>query len=292
MMNRRDILLGAALLFVVAGLVFMALVVLVSVGGEGFGTLEKSVALINIQGAIYDPMPVVEQLERYLRDDNITAIVLRLNTPGGGISATQEIYETVYKARDAGKMVVASMGTVAASGGYYIAAACDTIMATPGTITGSIGVIASFSEISELLEKIGVKTNTRISGKYKDTGTITREMRDDEKALLDEVIMDSYEQFLEAVCEGRDLDEDYVREYADGRVFTGRMALDYGFVDALGTYQDAIDLAGDMTGLGIDPPIVQEKDDLFWEMLMEGTSKAVTRGIERTIPRISYMWLQ
>jgi len=290
MIYRRDIILGLGLLAAVAGVFLIAIALLVSAGGDGFSTSGQSVALINVQGGIFDPMPVVKRLERYMRNDDIPVIVIRLNTPGGGISATQEIYETILKSRKMGKIVIASMGSVAASGGYYIAAACDTVVATPGTITGSIGVIANFSEFSELFDKIGVTFNTRKSGRFKDTGSTSREMRDDEKALIDSVIMDSYDQFLEAVCEGRTLDEDYVRQYADGRVFTGRQAKEYGFVDILGTYQDAIDLAGELAGLGINPPVVEEKEELFWEMLLEGASKALIRGLDTSGPGITYLW--
>jgi len=216
---------------------------------------------------------------------------MRLNTPGGGISATQEIYYTVIKSRLAGKIIVASMGSVAASGGYYIAAACDSIVATPGTITGSIGVIANFTEFSRLFDKLGITFNVRKSGKFKDTGSIARKMTEEEAALIDGVIMDSYEQFVEAVSEGRNLTADYVRKYADGRVFTGRQAKELGFVDILGTYQDAIDLAGDMTGLGINPPVREDIGGGFMEMILGGVAHIFKSGFEQAVPRIAYMWL-
>ena len=291
MIYRRDIVLGLMLLVVVTGIIMIALLSLVSVNMDGISVSGESVALIEIVGTIYDPMPAVQKLERYMSNDDIPAIVIRLNTPGGGISATQEIHQTIIKARLVGKKVIASMGSVAESGGYYIAAACDSVVATPGTITGSIGVIANFTEMSELFDKLGITFNVRKSGTFKDTGSIARKMTKEEEALIDSVIMDSYDQFVEAVSEGRSLDPDFVRQYADGRVFTGRQAKELGFVDILGTYQDAIDLAGDMTGLGINPPVVREQRGLFWDVLVDGFSRVIAGGIAQGIPRFGYIWL-
>jgi protease-4 len=291
MVNRRDAILGIMLVVVLVGVIFITLLTLTSVTMEGVHVTTECVAVIEIVGTIINPMPVVEKLERYIKDDKILAIVLRLDTPGGGISATQEIYETVIKVRLAGRKVIASMGGVAASGGYYIAAACDTVVATPGSITGSIGVIATFSEFSDLLEKIGITFNVRKSGKFKDTGSFAREMTEEEKAYIDNIIMDTHEQFVQAVSEGRNLDPDFVREYADGRVFTGRQAVDMGFVDILGTYQDAIDVAGTMVGLGENPPVYKEKRGVLWDVIVNGMSQLIARGMTLKIPRISYMWI-
>ena len=227
--------------------------------------------------------------ERYLSEDNIPVIVLRLNTPGGGISATQEIYETVLKARAAGKKVIASMGTVAASGGYYISVACDTVVATSGTITGSIGVIATFPECADLYRKIGIGFTVVKSGKFKDTGSPARSMTEEEKAHIESVILDSYEQFLDAVVEGRNLTLDEVRNLADGRIFTGRQALKLGLVDVLGTYHDALDLAGELAGIGKNPPVVRESRGPFWVALLNGIDRFVSIGIERNFPRVQFL---
>lgn len=290
-MYRRDVILGFTLMAVLFGVIFIALMILMTSEMKGIHVSTESVAIIEVTGTIINPMPVVQNLERCIKNDNIPAIVIRLNTPGGGISATQEIYETIKKARSNGKKVIASMGSIAASGGYYIAAACDSVVATPGTITGSIGVIAKFTELSELFEKLGISFNIRKSGKFKDTGSTTRKMTEEEEELIDSVIMDSYEQFVEAVSEGRNLDPDYVRKYADGRVFTGRQAFELGFIDRLGTYQDAIDLAGNMVGLGVDPPTYKEHGNLFWDIIFDGMSQVVTKGMELAAPGIAYMWL-
>ncbi len=289
MIKRRDLILGLLISAFLTIFVIFAIIMLVSSAVKGIHISEKSVAVIEITGAIISPKFVVDSLERYITNDNIPAIVLRLNTPGGGISATQEIYETVIKARAAGKKVIASMGTVAASGGYYIAAACDTVFALPGTITGSIGVIATFPDFSDLYQKIGINFNVIKSGKFKDTGSSARKMSDEERAQIKSIIMDSYDQFLQAVSEGRNLDFEFVSNIADGRVFTGRQAVEKGLVDLLGTYQNAIDLAGVLVGIGENPPVFKETKSLFWGMIINGTTDFFSRGFYLNSPRILYM---
>jgi protease-4 len=290
MIYRRDLFFGVLLLSFLCVLVIAAFLMIVSVAVDGVHVSEKRIAVIEISGAIISPKSPVEKLERYITDKNIPAIVIRLNTLGGGISATQEIYETVRKARSAGKKVIATMGTVAASGGYYIAAACDSIVATPGTITGSIGVIATIPDFSGLYQKIGINFNVIKAGKYKDIGSSSRKMTEEEKALLDSVITDHHEQFMSVVSEGRKLQLDFVRSIADGRVFTGRQALKLGLVDRLGTYQDAIDLAGVMVGIGKNPPVLKETRGLFREVFIDEMSNILLGGLELKIPQISYIF--
>lgn len=289
MVQRRDLILGLSLLAVFFVIVIIAFLILVSVAVNGIQVSKKSVAIIEINGLIYTPKFIVEKLERYIANENLPAIVLRLNTPGGGVSATQEIYETVKKARRAGKKVIASMGAVAASGGYYIAAACDTVVATPGTITGSIGVIATFPDFSDLYQKIGISFNVRKSGKFKDTGSSSRKMTNEEKALIDELVMDTLEQFILDVSWGRKLSIDSVREIADGRVFTGRQALEVGLVDILGTYQDAVDLAGVLVGIGENPPVFKETKGIFREMFIDGITDLFSIGFGYKFPSILYI---
>ena len=291
MIHRRDAILG---ILVLGALFLMALFVLAVASSGRRGDIhvaKRSVAVIEITGTILNPKPTVEKLERYMRNNRIPAIVLRLNTPGGGIEPTQEIYATVLKARGKGKKVVGSMGAVAASGGYYIAAACDTVVASPGTLTGSIGVIADFAEFSGLLKKIGVDVTVIKSGKFKDIGSFSRQMTEEEKNLIAGVVMDTYEQFIEAVSKGRRMDMETVRKYADGRVFTGRQAKELGFVDVLGTYQDAIDLAGRMAGIGSNPPVIMERRDRFWDVVAKEISNLLSRGLEWSLPRVSYLMM-
>jgi protease IV len=289
MIRRRDAILGVV---VFGAFFFTALFLLAAFSagmrGGNVRVSKRSIAVVEITGAIFNAKPTVDKLERYMKNDRIPVIVIRLNTPGGGIEPTQEIYSTILKARGKGKKVVASMGTVAASGGYYIAAACDTVMASPGTLTGSIGVIADFMEFSGLLKKIGVDVTVVKSGKFKDIGSFSRQMTDEEKGLISGVIMDSYDQFVEAVAKGRRMDEETVKKYADGRVFTGRQAKEIGFVDALGTYQDAIDMAGRMAGLGDNPPVVMDERDRIFEALSRNISHMLSIGAEWSLPSISY----
>ena len=171
------------------------------------------------------------------------AVVLRLDSPGGGVGASQEIYEAVRKVRDADKPVIASMGGVAASGAYYIACAADSIVANPGTLTGSIGVIMSFPNTEELFKKVGVRFEVVKTGKFKDIGSLSRPMSPEEKELLQTVLSNVYEQFVNAISEGRGLERRDILPYADGRIFSGDQAQAYGFVDRLGDLNDAIQVA-------------------------------------------------
>lgn len=187
----------------------------------------------------------------------VKAIVLDINSPGGSVGAVQEIYAAIKKVRiETKKPFVALFGDVAASGGYYIAAACDKIVAHPGTLTGSIGVIFRIGNVEGLFKKIGIKTEPIKSGRYKDIGSYTRAMTKDERKILQGVIDDVYSQFLEAVSEGRSIPQDKLGIIADGRIFTGRQALEMKMVDMLGSSQDAADLAGELGGIGKNPKII------------------------------------
>src|SRR5512143_3207781 len=192
------------------------------------------VALVKIEGLLLGSEDVVEELRNHAEDSSVKAIVIRIDSPGGGVVPSQEIYNAVKAARREGKKVVVSMGSVAASGGYYIAAAADKIVANPGTLTGSIGVKMEFANLEKLLEKIGVKGLVVKAGEYKDIGAPFRDMTDQEKQLLQDVIDDVHSQFIEAVSEGRSMPAADVKAIADGRIFTGRQALTLKLVDRLG----------------------------------------------------------
>ncbi|MFC1512041.1 signal peptide peptidase SppA [Candidatus Latescibacterota bacterium] len=289
MIQKRDLLVGIALVATVLGIAVLALFMLSVASLEEPHIREPSVAILDITGGIYAPAGTVKQLERYISHENVSAIVIRLNTPGGGVAATQEIYETVRKAKDAGKVVIASLGTVAASGGYYIAAACDTIMANPATITGSIGVIATFPDLSGLYEKVGIDITVVKTGEFKDTGSTARGLTEHERAYLDEVLEDMFDQFLGVVASGRGMSLEEVRNLADGRVFTGRQAVANGLIDILGTFQDAIDLAGELAGLGVNPPVYREKQTGVRDILFEGMSGALRQFSEQRLPMMSYL---
>ena len=260
MAKRQDWVIG---IIIAASVLFflLVLVILLSLSGDLWdaGVGGRKIALIEIEGTIYSSKSVVRQLKKYSKDSSIPAIVLRINSPGGGVAASQEIYEEIKKVRSKGKKVVASMGSVAASGGYYIAVATDTIVANPGSVTGSIGVIMASVNAERLLRKIGVDFEVVKSGKYKDTGSFSRQMTDEERRLLQGVIDDVYDQFVDAIVSERGISEEEVLSLADGRVFTGRQALQYGFVDILGTYEDAIDITAEMVGMEKEPRTVKER---------------------------------
>jgi protease-4 len=288
MSDRRDFWAGVVLVLVLFGAFFAAVALLSSVSADAPRITRDVVAVVDIQGGIYAPQPVVRELEYLMQSDRVKAIVLRLDTPGGGVAASQEIFETVLKAKRQGKPLVASMGAVVASGGYYIASACDTIMALPATVTGSIGVIAMFPVLAGLYEKIGISYDIVKSGQFKDTGTSTRELTPAERAYLDSLIMDMFDQFIAVVSEHRDMPIDQVRDLADGRIFTGRQAVANGLVDTLGTFQDAVDLAGEIAGLGKDPEVYRKQRYGLWEAAFEGFAELVARGFENRVPAVSY----
>jgi protease-4 len=216
------------------------------------------VGLIRVEGVITDSRQFIEDMKTMGRDGGVKAVVLRIDSPGGGVAASQEMYDYIVRFKEKTSLpIVVSMGAVAASGGYYVACPADSIFANPGTITGSIGVVMSFASIEELLAKIGVSVNVVKSGEFKDVGSWSRAMTDEEKALLQTTIDDIHSQFVEAVSDERGIDEASVRAVADGRVFSGRQALALGLVDGLGTLEDAIAAAGRMGGIS-GKPAVQE----------------------------------
>jgi protease IV len=231
---------------------------------------EDRIALVRIEGVILDSQTTVGDLKRFGDNPSIKAIVLRIDSPGGGVVPSQEIYDAVQRVRNkSNKAVIASMGTVAASGGYYIAAATDRILANPGTLTGSIGVIMEMANIEGLLKKIGVEGVVVKSGRYKDVGSPLRRMSDEEQALLQSVMDDVHKQFIEAVAAGRSLEVADVKALADGRIFTGRQAKDAKLVDELGNLEDAIQLAAEMAGIEGEPKVVEPRRRFSVRELLE-----------------------
>lgn len=221
---------------------------------------EDRIALIRVEGVILDSQATIDELKRFSENPTVKAIVLRIDSPGGGVVPSQEIYDAVRRVRNkSSKAVIASMGSVAASGGYYIAAATDRIVANPGTLTGSIGVIMEMANVEGLLQKIGVEGVVVKSGKYKDVGSPLRKMSEEERGLLQNVMDDVHKQFIEAVAEGRALEVADVQVLADGRIFTGRQAKEAKLVDELGDLEDAIQLAADVVGIEGEPKVVEPR---------------------------------
>jgi protease IV len=251
------------------------------------------VALVKIEGLLATPDHVVEELNDYAEDSSIKAIVLRIDSPGGGVVASQEIFNAVRNAKKEGKKIVVSMGSVAASGGYYVAAAADKIVANPGTLTGSIGVKMEFASVEKLLEKIGVKGMVVKAGEYKDIGSPFRDMTEQEKKLLQGVIDDVHSQFIEAVSEGRSLPAADVRAIADGRIFTGRQALSLKLVDQMGDLADSIQVAGKLAGIKGKPYVVENKKKIpFLDYLKEESASwiadVITSGVGRGTMKLQY----
>jgi len=229
--------------------------------------LRHRLALVRIEGPIMDSKDLVEEIREHAKDNSVKAIVLRIDSPGGAVAPSQEIYAEVKKAA-AIKKVVVSMGSIAASGGYYIAAPATRIFANPGTLTGSIGVIMEIPNVEELMKKIGVKSEVVKSGKNKDMGSAFRAMQPEGRQILQDVLDNVHAQFIKAVAEGRKMTIEDVRSLADGRIFSGEQAQALKLVDELGTLDDATRAAAKMAGLGEDPDVVVKKDKLsLFDML-------------------------
>lgn len=212
---------------------------------------------------------ILSQLREARLDPKIEAVVIRVNSPGGSAAASQEINSEIKKLKEAGKAVVVSMADVAASGGYYVAVAADKILANPGTTTGSIGVIMQVTNLEELYEKIGMEVETIKSGEQKDMGNPARSMTEEERSILQSISNDVYDQFVDAVAEGRNLSREKVLELADGRIFTGRQAYELNLIDELGDLYDAVETAGELAGL--DKVIIKEYGKPgFWDIFLTG----------------------
>ncbi|HNX24953.1 MAG TPA: signal peptide peptidase SppA [Spirochaetota bacterium] len=219
---------------------------------------------------------VIKRLSEIERDSSIKAVVLRINSPGGTVAATQEIYEKLWKLRKKNIILVASMGDVAASGGYYIASACNFIVANYGTITGSIGVIAYSPNLKRLFDKFGIQMNVIKSGKYKDILATHRDMTPEERSLLQEMIDLSYNKFIRDIALGRNMNQEDIRPIADGRVMNGETALKNKLIDQLGTFEDAILKAKELAALDADAPVYEQNDSPFQEIL--GSIKNIFQG--------------
>lgn len=234
------------------------------------------IALIRVEGIILDAQETVGELRRFGEHPAVKAIVVRIDSPGGGVVPSQEIHDEIKRIREKNnKAVVASMGSVAASGGYYIAVATDRIVANPGTLTGSIGVIMEMANIEGLLQKIGVEGVVIKSGKYKDVGSPLRKMSDEERQLLQHVMDDVHQQFIEAVAEGRAIELTDAQALADGRIFTGRQAKDAKLVDELGDLEDAIQLAADMVGIEGPPKVVEPRRRFSLRQLLDSKTNTI-----------------
>ena len=272
------------------------------IGGKSSKTIRPlpggdRVALIKVEGVLIASERIVDEINDYAEDSSVKAVVLRIDSPGGGVVASQEIYNALMNAKREGKKIVASMGSVAASGGYYIAAAADKIVANPGTLTGSIGVKMEYPNLEKLLEKIGVKEIVVKSGEYKDVGSPFRNISERERKLLQGVIDDVQSQFVEAVATGRGMSLAEVRAIADGRIFTGRQALELKLVDQMGDLAVSIQLAGDLAGIKGKPRVTgREKKLQFFDYFKEETASWVAGVIKESFGKsqvqLQYLYRQ
>ncbi len=289
-MKRKRIFIGLAVIVAIL-IFFLLLIYLIGrfLGRESQFAFGDKIAVVEIQGVIAQSSGIIEEIHQYLEDTGVKAIVLRIDSPGGGVGPAQEIHREVQKARGKKKLIT-SMDSVAASGGYYIACASDLIVANPGTITGSIGVVMEFTNLEELLKKIGVKGVVLKGGEYKDVGSPFREMTPDEKKIMQEVIDNVHQQFIRAVVEGRKLERSSVIKVADGRIFTGEQALELKLVDRMGNLQDAIDMAAEMVGIEAKPYVVYPNRKFsVSDLLLQQLTSAILKNLKEGGFELNYL---
>ena len=282
--------------FVFFVLCLLAFAFYISSGNSsGLSFSGNQIAVLDLEGTLVDSRHFVDQLKEYGTRPNVRSIVIRINSPGGGVAASQEVYEAIHKFRkDTKKSVIVSMASVAASGGYYVACAADTIFANPGSVTGSIGVVVDWYNYSDLLQWAKMQNIVIKSGAFKDAGSSTRPLTEEEKNYFQSLVDSMYAQFVSAVATGRNMKEEDVRKLADGRVFTGQEAYENGLVDELGTYQDAIEAAALAAGIEGEPKIIRpvKKSVSLLELLLGDAKSVLFQGSDRSEShiRFEYLW--
>jgi protease-4 len=264
-----------------------------SVKNKGF-SLNDKIGVVSVDGAITDSLAITEQLNEFGEDDSIIAVILRVDSPGGGVAASQEIYDAVIELKKK-KKVIASMGSIAASGGLLVACAADKIVANPGTITGSISAIMQFANFEELLKKVGFKSSVVKSGQYKDIGSPLRDMTPEEKVIIQDLVDDIYNQFVDVIVKERKLPREKVIEIADGRVFSGRKAKELGLVDDLGDMAFAAKLASKFAGKDGKYDLVypRKKRLSVFDFLLEGAASQISNSLKekmKSSSALSYLY--
>lgn len=284
-MRKHPIILGMLLLIVLTFLMYVFFYGIGARSGKAKKfSLNDQIGVVTIEGVITDSQEIIEQLENFGRDDSIVAVVLRIDSPGGGVAASQEIYDAVVELKKRKKVVV-SMGSVAASGGLLIACGADKIVANSGTITGSISAIMQFANAQELLKKIGLKASAVKSGKYKDIGSPLRDMTPEERKIIQDLVDDIYNQFVDVIVRDRKLPREKVISIADGRVFSGSQAREYGLVDYLGNMGAAAKLASHLAGKNgrydlVYPP--QKRTSIF-DYMFESAANQLNRSLKQKV---------
>jgi len=288
-MKRKRIWVGLGVIVVLLVIFFSALLFIGRMTEQrrpfSFG---DKIAIVEIKGIITQSTEIIEEMRQYADDETVKAVILRIDSPGGGVGPSQEIHREVVKLKTK-KKVLASMGSVAASGGYYIACASDLIVANPGTITGSIGVVMEFTNLEELLKKIGVKGVVLKGGEHKDIGSPFREMTPGEKRIMQDVIDNVHQQFIKAVAEGRKMDQAKVVPVADGRIFTGEQAKQFGLVDEMGNLEDTVDMAARLVKIDGRPTVIYPRRKFtIWEMLAKEMASTVVESLHEKGIQLNY----
>jgi protease IV len=255
--RRRTVLAAALLIYLgVAALFVAALSIVLAPEGGGGSLFGARIALVELDGPIIDVDDLLRELKGHRDNPMIKAVVIRINSPGGVVAPTQELHAALARLREAGKPVVASLGSVAASGGYYVAVAADKIYANPGTLTGSIGVIMRLPNLEGLLKRVGVDFVVVKAGQLKDIGNFARAMTPEERRVLQVMLEDVHAQFIDAVASGRKLDRARVLAFADGRIVSGHQAKALNMIDQLGGLEEALDGAAVLAGIPKPPRVV------------------------------------
>ena len=298
-MRRHPVVLGLVLLMAIGVLLYLVFyragAEYASPGHKSF-SLKDKIGVVPVEGVIADSIKISEDIDAFATDNSIVAVVIRVDSPGGGVAASQEIYEAIQTLKKKKKVVV-SMGSVAASGGLLIACAADKIVANPGTITGSISAIMQFANLEDLFKKIGVKSSVIKSGQYKDIGSPMREMTPEERVIIQELVDDIYNQFIDVIVRDRQITREQVMAIGDGRVFSGRKAKEYGLVDELGDLARAAKLASELSGGKGEYDLVypQKKRDSFLDYMFESAasqfSRAVMQKAEKSLGGVSYIYI-
>jgi protease IV len=294
-MRKHPVIVGLLILLVFSAVLYLYFYKAgLSSGKSRSFSLKDKIGVVNVEGVISDSLEITEQLDDFAKDDSIVAVVLRVDSPGGGVAASQEIYDAVIELRKT-KKVVASMGSIAASGGLLVACAADKIVANPGTITGSISAIMQFANFEELLKKVGVKSAVVKSGQYKDIGSPFRDMTPEEKVIVQDLVNDIFNQFVDVIVKERKLPREKVVEIADGRVFSGRRAKELGLVDSLGDMASAAKLASTMAGKSGKYDLVypQKKRISVFDYLIDGATSKISSSLKEKIESkggVSYLY--
>ena len=296
--QKHPILLG---IFVLTGIFFLFLggisllfsaIISQSHNGDIFSK-KQGVGIIELNGLIVSSEQILKNLTSFRNDPNVKSIILRIDSPGGSVGAAQEIFEDIKRTNEV-KPVVASMGSLGASGGYYAALGAEKIIANPGTMTGSIGVIVKFPNLEGLFEKVGYKTEVVKSGAMKDVGAPNRPLSDKERALLQGLIDNVFNQFVKAVAESRGMPEETVKELADGRIFSGEQAFEAGLIDGLGNFTDAVSMAAELGGLDPEQPELiypsEERRFSLLSLLTSSNEQSFLEGFMPEYPVLSFEW--